>query len=281
MVSTWEQRVCPSRSPLGILDTRMVARTYRCLINTCWINEQVNVGLRRWYSGPECHDVYLVCSTVSVHWQSPPAPSSPAYRQSLVSYFWECLRLCILTCDQKQVPSRSSAHAISRAPHCPSCGSPFFGRVWSSLLPTGASLEWERWGGLSWSSVHLVSRARASTASAQSLTQPFTNRGSSLLTCSSLGGSKPVHRPGWGSEPLHPSFSYFSIPFSTNKLLPFPSVSVWAKSSPANRLLQTGTCRGRQPPGSPVSRGPGKTTQERALGLGPGVWGQASPLTAL
>lgn len=47
-------------------------------------------------------------------------------------------------------------HAPQLTPsHCPSCGSPFFGRVWS-----GASLEWEHWGGLSWSSVHLVSRAR-------------------------------------------------------------------------------------------------------------------------
>lgn len=56
--------------------------------------------------------------------------------------------------------------------------------------------------------------------------------------------------------------------------LPPPLLSAPAQSSPVEELLQTGTCRGQQPPRSVVSGGLVWRLQERALGSRPGVRGQ-------
>lgn len=78
-----------------------------------------------------------------------------------------------------------------------------------------------------------------------------------LLTCSSLKAAQSQSTGlAKGQIRLYPSHFLVSpfLPLSTNTPLPF--LSPGAKSSPANQLLQTGTCRGHQPPRSRVGRVP-------------------------
>lgn len=83
------------------------------------------------------------------------------------------------------------------------------------------------------------------------------------------GGSKLVPRPV-----LSPPLCFLVSPLRPLRH-PASLLSTQAKSSSANQLLQTGTCRGHQPPTAVVSPGRARAVRESALGSRPRVSGQA------